>query len=412
MSSPRTTPRSRSRLRTSDFLPRLRQLLQSLSYLMRIQLWTVSSSLYLCRRSPPTSPSLSLPSTPSFASPNAGNVPEVASVSSPDPRANPTPLPSMFPVLPASSELPPASLSPSLALDDLELESTPASIVNSDTIPLSSPGRPPLSSSDIVPQLPPPLKFSLSIPVSPHRLSTVLTPPGLLKLSPNVPVTPPSLSPLEATGLTPVGPIFSPLEALPVSTPLENSPSAPSTQLARHMSIPVNSTFTSLQIVPSRSPSLSLPSPGSARVNFALPFPISAISVSDLVKALSAHAHEFRSKRKDFAGSKSDAAKPRNPFAYRFQLEQYTPRSLSFVFDPGGIVLVLDPTHEDFLGRNPRTRGVFTIASSITVPSFAKHKSKVPPLSLALPLRLHLAIPARLLPYGLHHSLATRSLRP
>ncbi|KAH9008144.1 hypothetical protein EDB83DRAFT_2458490 [Lactarius deliciosus] len=114
--------------------------------------------------------------TPSLA-PLAAEVPEIAPVSSAEPPANLAPLPSAFPVLPASSDLPSATLSPSLMLGELELESTPAStIVNSDTVPLSSPERPP----------------------SPIN-STVLTPPGLLKLSPKGPITPPSPSPLEFT---------------------------------------------------------------------------------------------------------------------------------------------------------------------------------------------------------------------
>ncbi|KAH8991651.1 hypothetical protein EDB83DRAFT_2534965 [Lactarius deliciosus] len=296
-------------------------------------------------------------------------------VSPAEPPKNRVPLPPTSPVLPASSNLPPVTPSPSRVLGDLELKSTstPASLLDSDAVLLSSPECLPSTSSGLNLLLPAPLKFSPSTPVLPLPLPidfTILMPPGLLGLSPNVLITPPSPSPLKATRLTMFGPISPPLEVLTdvlfsshslpspppqrppgltlqVSTSPESSPPATSTQPVRHMSIPANSTFTSLHIVPSHSLSLSLPSPSPARVNFTLPSPISAISVSDLVKTLSAQAHKFRSKRKDFASSKSNAAKPCNAFAYWLKLKQYTPRSPSFVFDPGGLVLALDPTHED-----------------------------------------------------------------
>ncbi|KAH9011432.1 hypothetical protein EDB83DRAFT_2322209 [Lactarius deliciosus] len=107
------------------------------------------------------------------------------------------------------------------------------------------------------------------------------------------------------------------------------------------MTIPVDSTFTPLRVVPSCLPSLSDPDP--AHVDFAFPVSIPAISVSDLSKALSTHVHELRITR--------------NAFTYWFQLKKYTPHLLSFVFDPRGLVLALDLMHEDSFGRNPRTRG-------------------------------------------------------
>ncbi|KAH9014354.1 hypothetical protein EDB83DRAFT_2529321 [Lactarius deliciosus] len=388
--------------------------------------------------------------------PLAGDIPEIASVSPAELPANLVRSPSTIGrlplVIPASSNLPPAMLSPSPVLGHLELDSTPASTVNSDTAPLSSPERPPLSPSGIVLPLPPSLKLSLSIPVSPHHLSSVLTPPGLLKLSPNSPmtptspnplgvtpvcstssgpglapvantplplpidftiltppgllglspngpITPPSLSPLEVTTFGPIPPSLEasldlpvpprsppslspkrPLDLTPigsqVSTPLESSPLAPSTQSNCRISTPVDSPFTPLQITPSCSPSLAGPHP--AHVDFASPFSISAISVSDLGKTLSTHAHEFWSKREIFAGSLSDAAKTRDVFAYRLQRGQYTPRLPSFVFDPGGLVFALDPTHEDVFRRNPRTRGTSLTASStfVTAPSRTLHQVK------------------------------------
>ncbi|KAH9162103.1 hypothetical protein EDB89DRAFT_1913438 [Lactarius sanguifluus] len=131
------------------------------------------------------------------------------------------------------------------------------------------------------------------------------------------------------------------------------------------MSIPVDLPSTPLQIVPSCSSSLS--GPGLPHVNFPRPFSIPSISVSDLGKTLSTHVHELQSKCENLARSRSDAAKPRDAFAYWLKLEQYTPRSPSFVFDPGGLALALHPAHEDSFRRNPRTRGAFTITSSITI---------------------------------------------
>ncbi|KAH9034565.1 hypothetical protein EDB85DRAFT_2221248 [Lactarius pseudohatsudake] len=320
----------------------------------------------------------SLPSTLSLDSLNAGNA---------EPPENRVPLPSMFSVPSASSDLSPASLSPSLVLDDLKLESTPAPIV---TVLLSSPERPPLSSSNIVPQLPPPLKYTPSVPVSPHHSSTILTPLSLLRLSPNGLITPPSPSPLEVTMF---GPISPPLEvppdelissysppslppqrppgltpiALQVSTPLESSLPATSTQPVRHMSIPADSLSTPLQIAPSRLPSLLLSGP--APVNFVFPLSIPAISVSDLVKTLSSQTHEFSSKDEDLAGSRSDAAKPRNAFAYQFRREQYTLHPPCFVFDPGGLASALDLTHEYAFERSPRPPSASITESSITAPS-------------------------------------------
>ncbi|KAH9020251.1 hypothetical protein EDB83DRAFT_2567819 [Lactarius deliciosus] len=324
----------------------------------------------------------SLPSTLSLDSPNTGNIPEIAPVSPAEPHESRVPLLSTFPVLPASSNFSSAMLSPSLVLGDLELESTAApTIVNLDTVPLGSPEclPPPIDSTVITP--PSLLKLSPNgplTPTSPNPLGvtpvcstssgpglapvaisllplpidfTILTPPGLLRLSPNVPITPPSPSPLEATRLTMFGPISPPLEVLTnlrligsqVSTPLESSPLAPSTQSNCRISTPVNSPFTPLQITPSCSPSLAGPHP--AHVDFASPFSISAISVSDLGKTLSTHTHEFWS---------------------------------NFVFDPGGLVFALDPTHKDVFRRNPRTRGTSPTASStfVTAPSRTLHQVK------------------------------------
>ncbi|KAH9010231.1 hypothetical protein EDB85DRAFT_2161690 [Lactarius pseudohatsudake] len=334
----------------------------------------------------PTSPSLSLPSTPSLDSPSTGNVPK-----------NRVPLPSTFPVLSASSDLPPATLSPSLVLGDLELklEPTPASLVDSETVSLSSPARLPSSSNSINLPLPAPLKFSPSVLVSPCPSpisSTILTPPGLLKLSPNGPITPPLPSPLEATRLTAVGPISPSIEtsldppvsprSLPspspqrppglmpiasqVSTLLESSPPAPSTQSICRKPIPAHSTLSPLQVV-FCSPSLSGPDP--TYVDSAFPLPIPDLSVSDLVKTLSTHAHELWSKHEDLAGSLSGVAKPRDAFASQFQLEQCAPCSPSLVFDPGGLASKLDPAHEDAFSRSPRPRSASITESSITVPS-------------------------------------------
>ncbi|KAH9044216.1 hypothetical protein EDB84DRAFT_1558965 [Lactarius hengduanensis] len=73
--------------------------------------------------------------------------------------------------------------------------------------------------------------------------------------------------------------------------------------------------------------------PGLAHVDFPLPFSIPTISVSDLVKTLSSPTHEFSSRHEGTAGSRSDAAKPRDAFVYRLQ-RGHLP---SFVFDPGGL---------------------------------------------------------------------------
>ncbi|KAH8977366.1 hypothetical protein EDB86DRAFT_1205448 [Lactarius hatsudake] len=371
--------------------------------------------------SPPASlalPSPALLHTPQLALPLIDDKPEPLSM---HPSPQPVPLTSlMIPSLelhstPSPSEIPSLEIasspkSPSPPLDYVLATSTV--VVDSDTVPLSSPERPPSSLSDVELSLSAPLKFSPSVTILPCPSpidSTPTTPPGLLKsspnssitspsqcllrLSPNSLITPPSLSPLEATQLTTFGPISPPLVVPPdviilphpppslspqrpprlmligsqTFTPLNSPPSAPSTQPVHQMSIPVDLPFTPLQIVSFCSPSHS--GPGLAHVNFPLPFSIPSISVSDLGKTLSTHAHELQSKREDLAGSRSDAAKTRDVFAYRFQLGQYTPHLPSFVFDPGGLASALDPTHEYTFKRNTRSRGAFTIASSITVPA-------------------------------------------
>ncbi|KAH9013902.1 hypothetical protein EDB85DRAFT_2157822 [Lactarius pseudohatsudake] len=182
-----------------------------------------------------------IPSPKLALSPNALSPP-------PDPFLAPLTLPLTFETSPsistpvflsvshASSALPLAMLSPSLALGDLELKSTPALLLDSDTVSLSSPKRPPLSSSDIVPLLPLPLKYHPSVPVSPQS-STIVTPPGLLRLSPNGLITPPLPNPL---GVTPVcstssSPDLAPITNTPhplLSIPLAYDPlPAPPTSL-------------------------------------------------------------------------------------------------------------------------------------------------------------------------------------
>ncbi|KAH8998296.1 hypothetical protein EDB86DRAFT_2912261 [Lactarius hatsudake] len=104
-------------------------------------------------------------------------------------------------------------LSPSLVLGDLELESTPASIANSDTAPLSSPeslyrqaaSSPATSATQVIAEHP---RFTPTIcqPFERHRPKTSSS-QSLLKLAPNDPMTPPSPSLLE---ITPVGPISPP----------------------------------------------------------------------------------------------------------------------------------------------------------------------------------------------------------
>ncbi|KAH9031573.1 hypothetical protein EDB84DRAFT_1600373 [Lactarius hengduanensis] len=320
-------------------------------------------------------PSLSTPSSFEIPSPKLASSPNALSPP-PDPFLAPLALPLTLETSPsistpgllsvshAPSDLPPATLSPSLVLSDLELKSTPASLLDSDTVSLSFPECLPSSSSGINLPLPAPLKFSPSAPVSPLPLPidfTILTPPGLLRLSPNVPITPPSLSPLEVTTFSPISP---PLEALP--DVLFSSPPAPSTQSICRKPIPADSTHSPLQVV-FCSPSLSGPDP--AYVDFAFPLSIPAISVSDLVKTLSSQTHEFSSKDEDLAGSRSDAAKPRDAFAYQFQREQYTLHPPCFVFDPGGLASALDLTHEYAFERSPRPPSASITESSITAPS-------------------------------------------
>ncbi|KAH9009038.1 hypothetical protein EDB84DRAFT_1446567 [Lactarius hengduanensis] len=147
-------------------------------------------------------------------------------------------------------------------------------------------------------------------------------PPGVLFLS----HSPLSLPPQQPPGLTPI--------SSQASTPPKSSPSAPSTQPVCQMTIPVDSTFTPLQVVPSCSPSLSSPNP--AHINFAFPVSIPAILVSDLGKVLSTHTHNLWSKWEDLTASLSDTAMSHDTFMYRFQLKQYMPHLLSFVFNPGG----------------------------------------------------------------------------
>ncbi|KAH9049567.1 hypothetical protein EDB84DRAFT_1556168 [Lactarius hengduanensis] len=338
-------------------------------------------------------PSLSTPSSFEIPSPKLASSPNALSPP-PDPFLAPLALPLTLETSPsistpgllsvshASSDLPPASLSPSLVLDDLGLESTPAPVV---TVLLSSPERPPSSLSCV--ELPPsvPLKYTPSVLVSPRHSSTILTLPSLLRLSPNGLITPPSPSPLEVTTFGPISPPlevppndlispYSPLSLPPqrppgltliasqVSTLLESSPPAPSTQSIYRKPIPADSTHSPLQVV-FCSPSLSGPDP--AYVDSAFPLPIPDLSVSDLVKTLSTHAHELWSKHEDLAGSLSDVAKSRDAFAYQFQRGQYTPHLPSFVFDPGG--LALDLTHEYAFDRNSRIRGASSTASSFTV---------------------------------------------
>ncbi|KAH9162102.1 hypothetical protein EDB89DRAFT_2154021 [Lactarius sanguifluus] len=164
--------------------------------------------------SPPVSLTLTTPAllhTPQLALPLIDDTPEPLST-------HPTPQPTlMIPSLelshstPLPSEIPSQEIasSPSMPLPHLDYVLTTV-VVNLDAVPLSSPEQPPSSLSDIKLSLSAPLKFSPSVTILPCPSpigSTPVTPPGLLKSSPNNSITSPSQCLLR---LSPKGPIMPP----------------------------------------------------------------------------------------------------------------------------------------------------------------------------------------------------------
>ncbi|KAH9170473.1 hypothetical protein EDB89DRAFT_2188133 [Lactarius sanguifluus] len=218
--------------------------------------------------------------------------------------ANLAPSPSTFEllsVLPASSDFPPVSVSPSLVLGDLELEFSPTASCAVGTIPLSSPQSFESMSSlhEPSPILPAPLKTSMTVPVLPN-LSLPQRPPRIKMLDLDS-------SPLEVTS-APTSP------AIPFVPQSQELPTVHE----------VSSTFAPPLTL---SPPLRLSCSGLIYFNFVLALISTAVFISTLLnisKTLSTFTRKLWSKNQDSQNS-TPGYKTGNDLAHRLQLRQNTP---------------------------------------------------------------------------------------